>query len=335
MAIADNLEKGFNLGYKSSRFAPLGDAIRSTIQSYDQQNQLESGLTMKYGLERAFQDPNERAYKAAQTRLATSTADLYDKFGSGDMGLETGTVKEPDDSQFFEKYNVPTEDRDLYKLTPIYQKIKGFPQLVDKKPELTESGKIELASRKKIQQEKTKWNTDTKNLINGLVSSFNSMEQAIPGDKSRFGQKMTGMQARFQAQTGFGSMNPLAVGQITTEPMRARSMLRKFETGGRFTDKDVEQAISGMLNPEKTSAERFSTLVTTARGAGTMSGIDESDIDNMIMEKFGIDENTFQGLLGGTVASIPTKSKNPFTKQASSGLSREEQIALIREALSK
>lgn len=86
MALADNLERGFNLGYKSSKFAPLGDAIRSTIQAYSNQNTLESGLAAKAGMERLFQDPVEQRYKQAQTRLAESSADLYDRYASGGSG---------------------------------------------------------------------------------------------------------------------------------------------------------------------------------------------------------------------------------------------------------
>ena len=62
----EEMDKYFNLGYKSSRFAPLGNAIKSTIAAYNQQNQLESGLAAKYGMERLFQDPLERQHKQAQ-----------------------------------------------------------------------------------------------------------------------------------------------------------------------------------------------------------------------------------------------------------------------------
>ena len=70
MALGENLERGFNLGYKSSRFAPLGEAIKSTIAAYNQQNQLESGLAAKAGMERLFQDPLERQVKQAQLQKA-------------------------------------------------------------------------------------------------------------------------------------------------------------------------------------------------------------------------------------------------------------------------
>lgn len=87
MAQSDELMKGFQIGYQNAPFASLGQAIKSTLGRLQTQEDTTSQLVTQAGIGQMFQDPNERALRAAQlqkTQLESRGLKEY-------YGLDTGT----------------------------------------------------------------------------------------------------------------------------------------------------------------------------------------------------------------------------------------------------
>ena len=192
MALGEDLERGFNLGYKSSRFAPLGDAIKSTIAAYNQQNQLESGLAAKYGMERLFQDPLERQLRQGQVGALASEEKLRQakinvlsrqQGGGGSEGQGAATTQSP-----FAQSGIPQgEEEYYYPPEPVTGTIDGISYETGKykKPEPTERGKLFYEQQKKSQEPLT---GDTAVKYQSSIRAINSIKniQKELGDLDNF-----------------------------------------------------------------------------------------------------------------------------------------------------
>lgn len=270
----EEMDKYFNLGYKSSRFAPLGNAIKSTIAAYNQQNQLESGLAAKAGMERLFQDPNEARAKAAQARLYESQAnvadtqrEMFNKMGQG--GGVNGYKLETIDTPFGTLKRTPTKE-EITQEADIKRQAQGIPA--------AEIGKVALA------KESIKNIEDVKKLLfpRGTASSFKrstAFASNLPGgtlpilpqrawgkaEQDVFRKMGAAISGRQLIQTG-----------VAARPEETAKLVAQFAPSG---GSNPEAALSGLNELQNFYKDYLNTVTTRSIGDinEIPSGIDPSD----------------------------------------------------------
>lgn len=151
------------------------------------------------------------------------------------------------------------------------------------------------------------------NLAMGMAQMFKNTESAMPDTSENAPwQRIKGVGTRLGAFTGFG-VSPKQTAEIATLKVRARSYLKNFENN-RFTDKDIEQAIQGMTDVGKTTAERLATVVNVVTAAASANGITEDRIKPVLAKELGMSIQEMDNIINqvpGALGKLKGKSNIP------------------------
>ena len=128
---------------------------------------------------------------------------------------------------------------------------------------------------------------DANDFISGLAQQYKNTEAAMPKTSlSQPKQRLRGFKTRLGAFTGIG-VSPKQTAELSTQKIRARSLIKKFESG-RLTDADIADAVSGMTDVGKTTAERLAIIINLATAIGADKGLPESVAKQQLANKLGM-----------------------------------------------
>ena len=269
------MDKYFNLGYRSSKFAPMGNAIKSVIAAYDQQNQLESGLAAKAGIERLFSDPNEARAKAAQARLYESQADVADtqkrmfETMGGSQGGVSGYKLETIDTPFGTLKRTPTKE-ELISEADIKRQAQGIPQSEIGKVALAKESIKNIADVKKILFPTGKPSSYRRDIATGSNIPLNQ----LPGIPSNLGFQNT--QDIFRKMSAALSGRQLIQTGVAARPEETLKLVRQFAPSGLMASKS---ALEGLNELEAFYSDYLNTVSTRSTGntSEIPSGVNPDD----------------------------------------------------------
>lgn len=251
-------------------------------------------------------DKATRAAKEAETSKDLAKTKLYTAM-TGEMGGQAGLEGAPGDSglginlskqeRAWQRDNIPDEDRYLYKLTPQYENFEGIPYVIDYKPELTETGKLEFDKRK-----------------TQVTREAKGIEESMSGRTATFNDILTNEQELYDLlyqKKPDGSYDFTKFNKDIITDLNLYGG-KKYKVGN-FTFGAQEPAKIQRLNELLGGLRTGKKLLLTQRGVteGGMSGAAEMNIlksTNLLNLAFGTDPVALSQELGDSFRSIKEAS---------------------------
>lgn len=330
MSQADELMKGFQIGYQNAPFSALGSAIKSTLGRLTQQEDMVSGLATKAGIEHMFADPNERLLKQAQLdKTQLESYGLRDYYGldggansesGGDLG---GTTQRTNPSIFGRRPArtpeealslIPEDERANYRTEVVYTKNPLGLEEVTYKPVIKQEYMQAQGEQAKVGEEAQRNFNVARNKLKVTAGAWKAAQEKSGGGAKGAAQALFG-KTQIGRMMGVNPYSQAFEGQL----VEAASALAKLAApSARVGEQIIAQFrktlpdLLSIANPQEFEAQlRFSLQNAFASQAG-IEGYD-----------FGQEQMDMVDTLVADIIDTPAMTSESLDKFKSGGTTRE------------